>query len=447
MKRLVSVVCIILITPLLLWAGGQQEAGEAGDGGAELSYWHLWGGSRTELVEQLIDRFQAENDGYEFEVTFTPPNELQRKVVMAAGTGALPDVVQVHSSWMPDVNAEDTLVDLTPYLEEAGIDLEKVLLSAEAKRSRYKDGIYSLPNVTAGGQGLFFYNKDLMSKAGLDPVADAPKNWAEFTQVSKTIVDELNDGEELEVIAWDPYQMAGQPATIYFSFGAGYPTISKDGTESLMDSEGVMATAQKFDAYIEEVYGEYGGYRAILEWNSKVAGTDTGAAQVQAFIKEAQTFYVSGSWTIGQINKGNPEMDFSILPVPGFKGQHGGISKHGWSYSISQSAKNKDAAWNYLKFITLSEAGNGWFCKQQGRPCPIEAVNDDEVYQEMGRMWENLVKSMSMDIFPEAPAIHQDVLKPWLRDVPARRISGENIDEIMLDIDEKYQDYLDDLNE
>jgi len=54
---------------------------------------------------------------------------------------------------------------------------------------------------------------------------------------------------------------------------------------------------------------------------------------------------------------------------------------------------------------------------------------------------------MSMDIFPEAPAIHQDVLKPWLRDVPARRISGENIDAVMLDIDEKYQDYLDDLNE
>ncbi len=447
MKRLVSILCILLITPMLLLAGGQQEAGESAEGGAELSYWHLWGGSRTELVEQLIERFKSQNPGYEFEVTFTPPNELQRKVVMAAGTSALPDVVQLHSSWMPDVNAEDTLVDLTPYLEKEGIDLDDILLSAEAKRSHYKDGIYSLPNVTAGGMGLFFYNKDLMVKAGLDPIKDAPKNWAEFTEVSKTIVNELNDEDELEVIAWDPYQMAGQPATVYFSFGAGHPTISKDGTESLMDSPGVMNTAKKFDDYIEEVYGKYGGYRAILEWNSKVAGTDTGAAQVQAFIKEAQTFYVSGSWTIGQINKGNPDMDFSILPVPGFNGQHGGISKHGWSYSISQSAKNKDAAWEFLKFITISEEGNGWFCKQQGRPCPIESVNDDEVYQEMGRMWENLVKGMSMDVFPEAPAIHQDVVKPWLRDIPARRISGENIEEIMKDIDKKYQDYLDDLNE
>jgi multiple sugar transport system substrate-binding protein len=447
MKKLVSVVCLLLFASVLLFAGGEQEGSESSEKGASLSYWHLWGGSRTELIEKVVDKFQENNPNYQFEVTFTPPNELQKKVVQAAGTETLPDIVQLHSSWMPDVSAENTLVDVSPYLEEDGIVIEDVLVEAEAKRCYYKDGVYSLPNVTAGGMGLFFYNKDLMEKAGLDPVEDAPQDWAEFTAVSKTIVEELNTGDQLDVVAWDPHQMAGQPAIVVFSFGAGYPTVSEDGRESLMDSPGVVRTAKQFDNYIQEVYGKYGGYRAILEWNSRVAGTDTGAAQVQAFIKEAQTFYVSGSWTIGQINKGNPDMDFSILPVPGFEGRHGGISKHGWSYAISKNSKNKEAAWEFLKFITIDPEGNGWFCKQQGRPCPIASVNDDPVYQEMGRMWENLVKSMQMDIFPDAPAIHQDVVKPWLRDIPARRIAGESIEEIMNDIDVKYQDYLDDLYE
>ncbi|MDC7240866.1 MAG: extracellular solute-binding protein, partial [Spirochaetales bacterium] len=308
--------------------------------------------------------------------------------------------------------------------------------------------LYSLPNVNAGAQGLFFYNKDLMRQAGLDPIKDAPKNWAEFTEVSRILVDKLNTGKELDVIAWDPNQMAGQPSVIVFSYGAGYPTVSNDTKIALLDTPGVMKTAQAFDDYMENIYGSYGGYRGVMEWNSRVAGADTGAAQVQAFINGNQVFYVSGSWTIGQVKSGNPDMDFGILPVPGFEVQHGGTAKNGWSYAISKSSKHKDAAWDFLKFITLEAEGNGEFCIAQGRPSPIISVNKDSRFlTESGpEIWSNLVQSMNMDIVPEALDIHQDTLKPWLRDIPSRRIAGESIDSIMLDINDRYQDYLDDIN-
>ena len=117
---------------------------------------------------------------------------------------------------------------------------------------------------------------------------------------------------------------------------AGYPIISDDGKTSLINTPGVVETMRKFDQYIQEVYGKFGGYKALLEWGSRVAGVDTGGAQVQPFIKEAQAFYVSGSWTIAQTKAGNPDLEFGILPVPGFKGQHGAIVKDGWSYAINK---------------------------------------------------------------------------------------------------------------
>ncbi|MCP4397849.1 MAG: extracellular solute-binding protein, partial [bacterium] len=404
------------------------------------------GGSRTELIEKLAADYQKMNPDVEFEITFTPPNDLQKKVVQAAGTGTLPDVVQMHSGWYVNLSPADTLLNLDEYVKKDGIVLEDILVDAEAKRSYYEGSVYSLPNVIAGGHGLFFYNKGLMEKAGLDPVKDAPGNWAEFTQVSKTLVEKLNAGDRLDVIAWDPNQMAGQPAVLVFSYGAGFPTVTEDGKQSLLNAPEVVETARKFDTYIEEVYGKFGGYKAIIEWNSRVAGADTGAAQVQAFIKEAQTFYVSGSWTIGQVKSGNADMDFGILPVPGFSGQHGATAKHGWSYAINKNAEDADAAWDFLKFITIDAAGNGEFCKAQNRPSPIAAVNEDPHYQAMGDMWNNLVLSMNKDIVPPGD-IYMDTVKPWLRDIPARRMAGESIEDIMADIHAMFQDYLDDLYE
>lgn len=442
MKRFLAVALAATLVTAGLFAGGEPETDA--DGPVTLTYWHLWGGSRTELVEKLISDFEAMYPNVTIEATFTPSNELMTKVIQAAGTGTLPDVVQINSGWYAPLQPAITLEPLDSYLADAGIVIEDILVAAEAARSYYDGSVYSLPNVLAGATGLFFFNKDLMRQAGLNPDTDTPTDWDSFVEVSRVIVDELN-GDQLDVIAWDPYQMAGVPSTIVFSYGAGHPTISTDGRTAQFNSPGVLETARAFEDYVEEVYGRFGGYQALLEWNSRVGGADTGSAQVQAFIQERQAFYVSGSWTIGQVESANEDMDFGIIPVPGFEGPHGGIAKNGWSYAISRTSEQKEIAFEFLRYITLAEEGNGEFCVAQGRPCPIAAVNNDPAYAAMGDLWTSVVASMNLDIVPEAQDIHQDVVKPWLRDVPSRRIAGEPIEDIYDAINAQYQDYLDDV--
>jgi ABC-type glycerol-3-phosphate transport system substrate-binding protein len=319
-----------------------------------------------------------------------------------------------------------------------------MLMEAEAKRSYYQGAVYSLPNVNAGGQGFFFYNKGLMEKAGLDPAKDVPKNWDELIKVSKILVEKLNPGNQLDVLAWYPWQDTGQPMVTVYSYGAGHPIVSPDGKKSLLNTPGVLETAKKFDQYVDEVYGKFGGYKALIEWASRTIGAETGAAQVQPFVKEAQVFYISGSWTIGQVESGNKTMKFGLGPIPGFTRQHGATAKDGWSYAINKNSKNKEAAWEFLKFITIDPAGNGEFCKAQNRPCPIAAVNQDPHYQVMGEMWPNMIATMNLDVIPDTD-VYQNTLIPWFRDVPSRRIAGQTIDAIMEEIHATFQDYLDDL--
>lgn len=131
--------------------------------------------------------------------------------------------------------------------------------------------------------------------------------------------------------------------------------------------------------------------------------------------------------------------------MPGFKGQHGAIVKDGWSYAINKNSKQKDAAWDFLKYITIDPAGNGEFCKVQNRPSPIAAVNNDPHYQQIGPLWTDLIASMNLDIITPSP-IYQNVITPWFQDVTARRVAGEPVEKIMEDIHDMFQSYLDDLH-
>ncbi len=318
-RTLLILALAILAAPLRLAAAGGEEAA-AETGPIKMSFWHLWGGSRAELMDDLAKKFKASHQNVELDVTFTPPNDLQTKVVQAAGTGTLPDVFEMHSGWYDNLQPADTMLKLDPFLAAEKIDIKAILLEPEWKRSYYDNAVYSLPNVLAGAQGLLFYNKGLMRKAGLDAEKDAPKNWDEFLRVSKVLIKALNQPGKLDVIVWDPWMHVGQNMIQVYSHMAGSPTVSADGRTSLFNTPGVLDTARKFDQYITEVYGPYGGYKALIEWSSRVAGVDYGAAQVQAFIKEAQVFYVSGSWTIGQVQAGNPKLDMGLLPIPRIQG-------------------------------------------------------------------------------------------------------------------------------
>jgi multiple sugar transport system substrate-binding protein len=442
MLKYFTVITVCMVLAMLIVAGGNQPA--AAKDPVKLTWWHLWGGSRTPLIDKLLVDYKKMHPEVEIEVTFTPPNELNTKVIQAAGTGTLPDVVEIHSGWYVNLDPTNTLLKLDDYLKKENIVLEKILMEAEAKRSYYQGAVYSLPNVNAGGQGFFFYNIGLMEKAGLDPVKDLPKNWDELIQVSKTLVEKLNPGNQLDVIAWYPWQDTGQPMVTVYSYGVGHPIVSEDGKTSLLDTPEVIETAQKFDQYVETVYGKFGGYKALIEWASRTIGVETGAAQVQPFVKEAQVFYISGSWTIGQVESGNKAMKFGLMPIPGFTRQHGATAKDGWSYAINKNSKNADAAWEFLKFITLDLAGNGEFCKAQNRPCPIAAVNQDPYYQVMGDRWAAMIATMNLDVIP-ATDVYQNTLIPWFRDVPSRRVAGEAIGDIMKDVHAMFQDYLNDL--
>lgn len=435
-----AAVAILLLGALPLFAGGAQESSSAAPQKSSLTFWHLWGGSRGPLVDELVARFNRQHPEIGIEQSFTAPFDLGPKVFAAAGTNTLPDVFNLSSDWYINIRPEKTMVNLDPFLKRDSISIEKVLVQAEAQRCYYNGSVYSLPNVTAGAQFILFYNRKLLRQAGIGG-ADLPADWKEFTAVSKKLVEALNSGAQLEVVPWNP--VPDYWTVVGLAIGNGAQVISEDSKTAMLSSPGVVEVVQAFDDYIDTVFGRYGGYQGLLEWSSRVRGVDTGAQQIEPFIKEKQAFYISGSWAVGQVEAGNPDLDLQAVPVPGLKGPQGGEVFSGWAYGIGRGTKQPEAAWKFLEFITLDPEGNGEFCKAQLRPSPIAAVNQDPVYEkELGALWASICASMELDM----PTHNYFKTNLWamLFDIPNRRINGQSVGQIMENLNNEYQDFLDD---
>ena len=156
----------------------------------ELHFWHSMGGASGDEVNEMANRFNASQPDYRVVPVFKGGYEES----LAAGMAALrarkaPHIIQVFDAGTATMMAARGAVKpLYKLMAEAG---EKFDASAymPAVASYYADSqgkLLSLPfnNSTA----VFFYNKDVFRKAGIDP-AMAPKTWRDVQAAALKVRD------------------------------------------------------------------------------------------------------------------------------------------------------------------------------------------------------------------------------------------------------------------
>ena len=90
------------------------------------------------------------------------PGIVELNAALSAGTP--PDIVSLHAFRVPAYASKGALVDLTPYLADAGIDAND-MLAKPREAVTYNGKIYAIPIDVHGA--LWHINLDLWQKAGL----------------------------------------------------------------------------------------------------------------------------------------------------------------------------------------------------------------------------------------------------------------------------------------
>lgn len=169
-------------------ADGAAENSEAGDGSGSsgtvnIEFWHSMGSATGELVQEIVDEFNASQDEVHVECIYQGDyTTAGTKLQAAAAGGNTPHVVQVEITRVGMYASQGMLLDLMPYAEkDEEFDLDG-FYPGVMDFSYYEGQLVSLPN--GRSVPVMYYNADALKAAKIDK---APSTWEELRAASKAM--------------------------------------------------------------------------------------------------------------------------------------------------------------------------------------------------------------------------------------------------------------------
>lgn len=375
---------------------GSQSAADGGGTDSQktgereiVNYWHIHTGDEAKVEDELIAAFNASQEKYE--VVGLSMNDQQKLIVGMSGNEG-PDVIFTSNSNLTTYYFNNLLQSLQEYVERDGLDTSQWMEQA-METCTFDGELYALPN--AGGVAVqMYYNKDLLEAAGY---SEPPQTMEELYEMAEKITT-VDENGNIDVLGYPLFPFASARQELIYAFGGRW-----------WDDEGNLTP---------QTEGTLESLRLNMEYRRKY-----GAEQVQAFMGTANTnryteqdmffigkqaFRFDGTWLPTMIAENNPDLNYGITLIPGTE-EHPelrGVSRYETStLAMPINAKNKDGAWEFIKFVSSYEGSKIMDIGRGATPARYDLQEDPDILAIPG-----------FDVFIEANELGNGINYPKIKD-------------------------------
>lgn len=359
---------VLFFSAALISAGGRNGASdEDGDGVVTVSFITWNSGYHIEIDQGLADSFMEVNPNIQVEL-ISVPQGYDDKVLTSHAAGDTPDGLLMWNT--PQFVEAGIVEDITPYIERDDYNMDQYHPVLK-EWAYYQGGIYGLPKDYT--PRAIYYNKRVFEEAGV-PFPEAGWTFEDF----KTIVEELTNGLSGAGARFGYVAIPGHTYAIQgYIWSNGGDLSSPDGRTATgyIDSPEVIEVVQ--------------WYKELYDMSVTTGTTD---AYQNLGQNEFQTGVVglmdNGSWPISVFIE-DTSLDFGIVapPVPR-RGMRLSPVIHSSTHSMFAKAENKDAVWEYMKYVGGPAGGRYVEDKKYGISAipsvsEISGLADDEYFGPM----------------------------------------------------------------
>jgi multiple sugar transport system substrate-binding protein len=372
----------------------QSPAAPEKVGPATLELWTIWGGTRLPLMEQQFERFSQRYPGLTVQHTLLAGDRLE-KILTAMAGGVPPDVPMIGRQEIPlFVETADGLLSLDGFMLRDRIGKES-FYEAEIDTCVYNGKTWGVPLPTAGTYGCVYYNRDWLTRQGIDPDKAPLRTWEQLEELAQRLTQV--EGGKLVKLGF-PMEITGLQFWHWLGLTGG-KLWSDDGRQMLLEK------GEETLQWMADFRDRVNGGRGALQ------GFPPGGGN--AFYDGYQAHTISGVWQWFVIKTEQPEMQAGVYLRPSRTGDAPRyLSLEAWAYGISKASKVAEAAWLLVKFLTTDKDGGGWFMQQQGRPSPVKAFNQAPEMKQLSPYWDILLKALEQSVAPGTfLPVHQEVVK------------------------------------
>lgn len=436
---------------------GNQPAQTTGGRVAQpvtLDWQHRWDGTREPLAAAQVEAFKKIQPNVtinnQMVLTSAPGNAggmPADKILAQITAGSPPDVMMLQSTVVAQWGVQGAAMKADELLKRDKITPESTLYPALAKMAQTRGSYYGLPQLTQGDWSYLYMNTEAMHSVGLDP-KKAPTSWDDLVTYTTQLTQK--QGDSFSRIGIPTPAHGGLSFANWMLLNDG-KLLSDDGAKVAFDTAQGVETLQWMLDFTNRVYGSKAAVDKYVQevQNAATTGQGTNAnipryqgkigmwTETVAFFfiisNEATKFNASFRYDAGLIphNTKNPRAKQQFL------------ADVAWLYFMPQGGKNTDAAWEWLKYLTVGE-GNKQFVLAQGRPSPVMKINDDPEFPKVNPQWDVVKKALGAAVaLPQTPAwgtvngaINRAVAKVLGGELSPKEALGQAAQEGQLALDE-----------
>lgn len=300
----------------------------------------------VKAFEKIEERFNAAHDDICLDIE--SPNEAMTVLKTRLIREDYPDIVGIggdinYSNFLDaelfaDISDLDVVSDIKPAYLQIDKDLEFIP----------QEGVYALP-YAANAAGIL-YNKDMFDENGWE----IPQTWSEFISLCDTIKSTGTDPLYLGykdtwtcLAPWNALAVGLAPSDVCSRVNSGDTTFKAEYAE----------VAEKIKVLLD--YAEPNPY--AYSYNDACT----------AFARGESAMYPIGSYAVPQILSVNPDMNIDSFPFPANDNEADNVLNSGidLQFSVMNESKNKEAAYEVLRFLLEDEIVQIYLDDQGGIPC------------------------------------------------------------------------------
>lgn len=329
MKRILVFLWMLVFVGIATFAAGQQDGKQEK---IKLKVWSwIYNQGEGPVIKAVMQDYRELHPEIEIEEIDTPWAQAHDKFIVMIQSNDVPQLTSVNRNWLTEFVSIGVLTDLTDRVDSVAGMRDKYY---NAVKGELDGKVWVLPY--SGGNAALIYNKKVFEEKGLKP----PTTLQEFVEVGKILSDPASNKYATQLCIAESNATGAHVCNygpILYSFGGKYLENNKAAFNS---SEGVAA--MEWMVSLEKELGIAGPGSITVD----ARGMRESLAGGSSFMN------FDGSWGTPFYNK-YPDIEIGIAPMP--KGVSMGTVINIMNWGIPEKAKDKDAAWDLLKFIESDE--------------------------------------------------------------------------------------------
>jgi multiple sugar transport system substrate-binding protein len=287
-----------------------------------LEYWGLW--EPAEVFEEVFKEFEKDNPGVQVRYTKQSHRDYRERLQTAISSGNGPDLFRFHASWTPMLKEELAAMPSSVYTTT---EFQDVFYPVAYKQLQSEGQLFGVPLMYDGL--ALFYNKKMFETAGIQP----PKTWVELRNAAKALT--LSSGSTIErggVALGSAKNVDHFSDIVAFLLLQNGADLKKPNSQETKDAISFYTNFVTVDKV----------------WS------DTLPSSTIAFSRGDVAMIFAPSWRAHEILALNPDLSFATTTLPKLSTEQISWANY-WAEGVSSKGKNKQAAWNLLKYLSSAE--------------------------------------------------------------------------------------------